>query len=313
MRVIAATNKDLPEEVKAGRFREDLYFRLSVVMLRTPPLRSHPEDIAHARGALHEGGVRGVQPPRQALDAGGARASSPPYPFPGNVRELKNIVERAVIMQLEDDIRCRRPAAGRRPAATVRTTEGLFGAATLTGVPGAGGARLPRAAAPAARLERGRHRARDPDAALQPVQEDRGLRPEAGGVMGGITLEDMTAAGALLEGHFKLSSGPALVALPAVRPLPRRARARRGGRAAARRPAEERGGPGRRRAGARRRRSSATRWRARSRTCRSSSPSAPRRRWRCGAAFAIEPGSPGAGRRGRGHHRRLHPRGDGAS
>ncbi len=104
VRVIAATNKDLLAEVKAGRFREDLYFRLSVVVLRTPPLRAHAGDIPalvehFTRKACHEYNRRCKRWSRDAL------AQLEGYAFPGNVRELKNIVERVVIMQLEDDIR----------------------------------------------------------------------------------------------------------------------------------------------------------------------------------------------------------------
>jgi two-component system nitrogen regulation response regulator NtrX len=130
VRVIAATNKDLHEEVKAGRFREDLYFRLSVVVLRTPPLRSHPEDLPllvehYTRVACEEYNRRPKRWTPEALQQLSA------YPFPGNVRELKNIVERAVIMQLEDDIR----GVDLLPAAeggTESDSEGLFGAPTLT-------------------------------------------------------------------------------------------------------------------------------------------------------------------------------------
>ena len=128
VRVIAATNKDLPEEVKAGRFREDLYFRLSVVVLRTPPLRSHPEDIpdlvAHCTNeACAEYNRR---PKRWTPEALEQLAS---YPFPGNVRELKNIVERAVIMQLVDEIRGvdLLPSSG----GGGQEDEGLFAAPTL--------------------------------------------------------------------------------------------------------------------------------------------------------------------------------------
>ncbi|MGD1148480.1 MAG: sigma-54 dependent transcriptional regulator [Thermoanaerobaculaceae bacterium] len=128
VRVIAATNKDLPEEVKAGRFREDLYFRLSVVVLRTPPLRSHPEDIpdlvAHCTSeACAEYNRRPKRWTPEALD----QLAS--YPFPGNVRELKNIVERAVIMQLEDEIRGvdLLPSSG----GGGQGDEGLFAAPTL--------------------------------------------------------------------------------------------------------------------------------------------------------------------------------------
>jgi two-component system nitrogen regulation response regulator NtrX len=129
VRVIAATNKDLQAEVKEGRFREDLFFRISVVVLRTPPLRSHPDDLPllvehFTKEACQEYNRRAKRWTPEALRQLAA------YPFPGNVRELKNIVERAVIMRLEDDIRgvdlLATPPTGEGEA------EGLFAAATLT-------------------------------------------------------------------------------------------------------------------------------------------------------------------------------------
>lgn len=104
VRVIAATNKILQEEVQRGRFREDLYFRLSVVVLRTPPLREHPEDIPElveyfTRRACQEYNRHCKRWTPEAL----AQLAS--YPWPGNVRELKNLVERVVIMELADEIK----------------------------------------------------------------------------------------------------------------------------------------------------------------------------------------------------------------
>ncbi|PKN59170.1 MAG: Fis family transcriptional regulator [Deltaproteobacteria bacterium HGW-Deltaproteobacteria-14] len=98
VRVIAATNRNLAEEVKAGRFREDLFYRLSVVRLILPPLRERKEDLPLlARHILSRGNfnkdtegltrVKGVA--REALDA------MMNYHWPGNVRELVNVVERA--------------------------------------------------------------------------------------------------------------------------------------------------------------------------------------------------------------------------
>jgi DNA-binding NtrC family response regulator len=96
-RVIAATNRDLPQAVKAGRFRRDLYERLSVFPLEVPPLRERRTDVPllaeHFR-ALYAGRLGKKVAPLspevlERLDA---------YGFPGNVRELRNIVERAVIM-----------------------------------------------------------------------------------------------------------------------------------------------------------------------------------------------------------------------
>ncbi len=100
VRVIAATNKELVKEVEAGRFREDLYFRLNVVPLRAPSLREHREDIPDmvrhfVAEFCKENGFRekGLQP--EVLDRLMA------YEWPGNVRELKNIIERVVIMSDE--------------------------------------------------------------------------------------------------------------------------------------------------------------------------------------------------------------------
>lgn len=100
VRVLAATNKDLEREVKEGRFREDLFFRLNVFPLRTPPLRERGEDIrpladAFLKAFFRENGLKpkGVDP--MVYKALEARA------WPGNVRELKNVVERAAILSSE--------------------------------------------------------------------------------------------------------------------------------------------------------------------------------------------------------------------
>ena len=101
VRVIAATNKDLMSEVKAGAFREDLFYRLAVVMLRTPPLRDHPEDIRLLVEHLTEIFCREYNR-RLKTWSDEALDQLARYPWPGNVRELKNVVERAVIMELEE-------------------------------------------------------------------------------------------------------------------------------------------------------------------------------------------------------------------
>ena len=97
VRVIAATNKDLEAEIRAGRFREDLYFRLNVIPFQVPPLRERREDIAlltrHFMQLLSaEHGRR----PREV--SGEALAVLARLQWPGNVRELRNILERLVIM-----------------------------------------------------------------------------------------------------------------------------------------------------------------------------------------------------------------------
>ena len=97
VRTIAATNKDLPSEIKDGTFREDLYFRLNVVPLVAPPLRDHAEDIPLLVGAFlgffaAEHGLAKKRLTPEALDL------LRQYRWPGNVRELRNIVERLIIM-----------------------------------------------------------------------------------------------------------------------------------------------------------------------------------------------------------------------
>ena len=102
-RVIAATNKDLAEEIRGGNFREDLYFRLNVIPFEMPPLRERREDIpllaAHfIAGFCAEYGKKAKEMSPSALE----RLMS--YAWPGNVRELKNVLERLVIMVVEDVI-----------------------------------------------------------------------------------------------------------------------------------------------------------------------------------------------------------------
>jgi len=96
VRVIAATNKNLHEQVRAGQFREDLFYRLNVVPLKLPPVRERKEDIPalveHILIRFHSEGKRLVRVSPQALDA------LKNYDYPGNVRELENILERAIVL-----------------------------------------------------------------------------------------------------------------------------------------------------------------------------------------------------------------------
>ena len=100
-RIVAATNRDLQKEVAGGRFREDLYYRLAVVIIALPPLRTRNGDIERlAETALHRVATalrRRI--PRLAADA---RLCLAAYPWPGNVRELFNVMERALVL-LEGD------------------------------------------------------------------------------------------------------------------------------------------------------------------------------------------------------------------
>ncbi len=97
VRIIAATNRVLEEDVRSGRFREDLYFRLAVVPIHSPPLRDHVEDIPDLVRAFvdrfcNENGFK-----RKTAEPEVVRALMA-YHWPGNVRELKNVVERMVIL-----------------------------------------------------------------------------------------------------------------------------------------------------------------------------------------------------------------------
>jgi two-component system NtrC family response regulator len=96
VRVIAATNKDLRSELQAGRFREDLYYRLSVVNLNVPPLRDRGEDLILIANAFLR---RCAQAQRRKLRfSSGALEAMTRYRWPGNIRELENAVQRAAIM-----------------------------------------------------------------------------------------------------------------------------------------------------------------------------------------------------------------------
>jgi DNA-binding NtrC family response regulator len=97
VRILATSNRDLLAEIAAGRFREDLYFRLNVVGLRLPPLRERPGDISILANhyARHYAGVNGIPQRPIARDAMARLAAQP---WRGNVRELENIVHRAVLL-----------------------------------------------------------------------------------------------------------------------------------------------------------------------------------------------------------------------
>jgi two-component system response regulator PilR (NtrC family) len=123
VRLIAATNRDLAAEVKAQRFREDLYYRLNVIQLRVPPLRERREDVVlladhflrrfeaeHGRGRLDLS-----REAKRRLDA---------YDFPGNVRELENLIERAVTLSDGPEVTLDALPGPLRPAVTALVNEG---------------------------------------------------------------------------------------------------------------------------------------------------------------------------------------------
>jgi DNA-binding NtrC family response regulator len=121
-RILAASNRVLDDEVKAGRFREDLFYRLNVVELNVPPLRERREDILPLAGKFIEEFAKG-----RARFSDTVAACLEKYPWPGNVRELRNAMERAVLLSrseliLPEHLPTRVREAGDKPAAT--TTAG---------------------------------------------------------------------------------------------------------------------------------------------------------------------------------------------
>jgi transcriptional regulator with GAF, ATPase, and Fis domain len=152
VRVIAATNRDLAEDLRAGRFRKDLYYRLNVFPIRVPPLRERAEDIpmlvwAFLKEFSSRMGKKITQVPRQTMEA------LQSHPWPGNVRELRNVIEHGAIVTSGDTLRVPMlldADSGVQPAPTLADSErahilkalektgwrikGPRGAATLLGI-----------------------------------------------------------------------------------------------------------------------------------------------------------------------------------
>src|SRR5438477_330875 len=102
-RVLAATNKDLQTEIRGGRFREDLYFRLNVIPIFVPALRDRQEDIPLLADHFMAGFAKEYGRRVKKFEPG-AVAVLQQYPWPGNVRELRNVIERLMIMVVGDSI-----------------------------------------------------------------------------------------------------------------------------------------------------------------------------------------------------------------
>jgi DNA-binding NtrC family response regulator len=129
VRVVAATNKDLADEVRRGAFRLDLYHRLDVFHLRLPPLRERREDVLPlARFYLEKFALRAGRPLRFSPEA---ERILHDYSYPGNVRELRNLVERAVILESSDVVGQSSIVltGGEPPLAAAPASSGFFGVA----------------------------------------------------------------------------------------------------------------------------------------------------------------------------------------
>ena len=178
VRIIAATNRDLLELVREGRFREDLYYRLEVVTLDVPPLRERLEDLRliaeHFLRAGNRRHDRREQPVRGFSQGALDRMMS--YSWPGNVRELENVIEGAFALDVgetfhEQDLpdRIRRGAPGLRPRPVQR------------------GASVPAAASAGAAVPtdlRSRRDAAERDAILQALRDTDGNKPAAAQLLG---------------------------------------------------------------------------------------------------------------------------------
>jgi two-component system response regulator PilR (NtrC family) len=103
VRVIAATNKDLDKAIAAGEFREDLFYRLSVIPIQLPPLRERREDIPMLARAFLEGFRKSMEKPIEGISPDAMRLLEA-YDWPGNVRELENTIERSVALETENTI-----------------------------------------------------------------------------------------------------------------------------------------------------------------------------------------------------------------
>jgi formate hydrogenlyase transcriptional activator len=137
VRMIAATHRDLAEDIRTGRFREDLYYRLNVFPIRVPPLRERVEDIPQLVWTFLEAfssrmGKKITQVPRKTMEA------LQRHPWPGNIRELKNVIEHGAILTSGDTLRVpllddAAPVAAPQPTLADSERELIFRALEGTG------------------------------------------------------------------------------------------------------------------------------------------------------------------------------------
>jgi DNA-binding NtrC family response regulator len=143
VRLVAATNRDLQQAVRAGQFREDLYYRLAVFPIEIPPLRQRPQDLAPLAEHFLHLLTRGPSRTAPELTTEGRRALQA-YDWPGNVRELQNVIERALILSAGQPITAEMlglPAAGGQPVDQAGTLREMEKRAILAALQAEGGNR----------------------------------------------------------------------------------------------------------------------------------------------------------------------------
>ena len=179
-RIIAATNSELEESVKAGRFRADLYYRLSEFTIALPPLRSRREDIKHlSQRFLDEVSMELRRPVRRIADE--AMQVLLHHDWPGNVRELRNVVRKAALLATDvvtpehiPALSASAPAPSRAAAEALGEDLSLREVAELAAVPGRARGHPPRARVDQGQQEPGRAPA--PDRLHDAPREDEALR-----------------------------------------------------------------------------------------------------------------------------------------
>ncbi|HEY2104846.1 MAG TPA: sigma-54 dependent transcriptional regulator [Candidatus Binataceae bacterium] len=118
VRLVVATHRDLKQRVRDGLFRDDLYYRLAVVPLEVPPLRERREDIPTLCDLFLQHAARDLKVPRRTISAEAMRTLLG-YDFPGNIRELRNLIERACILSTADEIIAENFPVAAHPSAAV--------------------------------------------------------------------------------------------------------------------------------------------------------------------------------------------------
>lgn len=131
VRIIATTNRDLMDEVRRGRFRKDLFYRLSVIPIQVPPLRERNGDVELLANSIMDAACRRFSLKRTALTKENIRQLTS-YDWPGNIRELQNVIERAIIISTDGKLRFDLSASeAAPPLETIPTNEPLPDAGAL--------------------------------------------------------------------------------------------------------------------------------------------------------------------------------------